>query len=398
MENNEDSKSQNIFSDNKEILNKIENSPIDEDQSNISLSKFSYDETNYKKRLNYSIPSDNAARSKEWNSYSESSFEAKESSISEDKLQNLKTQISNLQINKKNLIKQLKDKDKEILDLKSLYLSLQKKMNALGETVRKRDKEISKVFYENEINLNALEESKALIKSLKIKETKLTNKNTELKELYEFSEERKKHAEKELGKALQILNRLKRSLKLKDDEIESFQNCKISIDNDIGIFSKSLKHSHTNSARDIRIRDRKYSESPPKYDFDFNKKADNYSYKIMCHEAMKILGAFSNKDFYDKILHLKKSYIKNMNNRKLIEKISNMIIQCSPEGTFDKEPSVNYIWKWITGFLEEYMKIKKSITGEAFMELCLIMNTDDVEVMLKRVKKVLKTKSSRTKF
>lgn len=264
--------------------------------------------------------------------------------------------------------------------------------------VQKRDKEISKVFYEKEINLKAFEENKALVRSLKKKEIKLKNENRELKELYEFAEVEKNHSEKELAKALHVINRLKRSLKIKDDEIDSYHNSKISIDNDIGIFSKSLKHAYSSSARDIRVRERKYSGSPGKYDFDFNKRSDDYSYKIMCHEAMKIVGASSNKDFYDKILLLKKSYIKHMNNRKLIEKISNMIIQCSPKGTFDKEPSCNYIWKWLTGFLEEYMRLKKSVTGEAFMELCQIMNTDDAEVLLKRVKKVLRSKSPMTKF
>lgn len=42
-----------------------------------------------------------------------------------------------------------------------------------------------------------------------------------------------------------------------------------------------------------------------------------------------------------------------------IDKITSLVIECSPPGTFDKTPTLKRIWRWIRRLIEEYLYIKK---------------------------------------
>lgn len=46
-------------------------------------------------------------------------------------------------------------------------------------------------------------------------------------------------------------------------------------------------------------------------------------------------------------------------NKKLVERIRTLIIDCSPPGTFEKNPSLKKVWKWIRRLIEEYLQMKK---------------------------------------
>jgi hypothetical protein len=67
-----------------------------------------------------------------------------------------------------------------------------------------------------------------------------------------------------------------------------------------------------------------------------------------------------------------------------------MVVQCSPSGSFDKEPSIHQIWRWVTSLVEEYMKIKK-ITGLAVIEKLMdLTGTSDVDSLFEKIKNNLK--------
>ncbi|CAG9311571.1 unnamed protein product [Blepharisma stoltei] len=83
-----------------------------------------------------------------------------------------------------------------------------------------------------------------------------------------------------------------------------------------------------------------------------NKNQDN-------DDLIRILGAVDFKDAKDKIAKFVKLDEKYSSLKKTFKKIANLIVQCSPEGSFYSIPSPHQVWKWITRLLEEYMSLKK---------------------------------------
>jgi hypothetical protein len=102
-------------------------------------------------------------------------------------------------------------------------------------------------------------------------------------------------------------------------------------------------------------------------------------------EAKRILNASSSNDLKEKIMKLKEVQNKYKKTQKFISKLSNMLVQISPLGSFEKEPSTRQIWKWLTRLLEEYMKIKQSVSGESFLKLANLLGTANVEEMVDKV-------------
>jgi predicted MPP superfamily phosphohydrolase len=47
--------------------------------------------------------------------------------------------------------------------------------------------------------------------------------------------------------------------------------------------------------------------------------------------------------------------------RKLYQKLADLLVQCSPKGKFNGLPSCQQVWKWVTRILEDYMSIKKEL-------------------------------------
>lgn len=304
-----------------------------------------------------------------------------------------------MQLNEESLEKKLKDKDKEITELKNLNYGLQNKVTSLNEIIYKKDKEISSIVYEKDMGMKAFEESQMLVKELRGKENELIKENKELREINEFAEEERKHFEKELEEAAGIIERMKRTLALKEETILSLHKSR-SMDKDFRYASDGLKSEDYDRKKEkqIKIFERRFTNSPEKNEHGLTERSEDVSYKIMCHEAMKIVGITSTKDFYSKLVHLRQHHSRYKKSRRLIDKITDMIVQCSPSGSFSKEPNTHQIWKWITGLLEEYMKIKKSLSGEAFLKLCHILDTDDVEVMINRVTHLVRARSPKKIF
>ncbi|CAG9315147.1 unnamed protein product [Blepharisma stoltei] len=105
------------------------------------------------------------------------------------------------------------------------------------------------------------------------------------------------------------------------------------------------------------------------------------SYKELCKDMMKILSVSHRKDLFSKVLHLQQFHEKFKKEKKLINNIANLIIDCSPPNSFEKSPNVHQIWKWFTKILEEYMKLKQSPYQDIINELCNIVKTDPINLI-----------------
>ena len=108
-------------------------------------------------------------------------------------------------------------------------------------------------------------------------------------------------------------------------------------------------------------------------------------YKQLLVEVKHLLCAKSSFEIREKIMKLKESTVRLRKTQKFISKLSNMLLQISPIGSFEREPSTRQIWKWLTRLLEEYMKIKQSVSGESFNKLAALLGTFHLEEMVDKV-------------
>ena len=69
---------------------------------------------------------------------------------------------------------------------------------------------------------------------MRIREDEITKENNELKELYEFSDEEKKHLEGELKEAENLIKRLQKTLKLKEDAIMNLHQSRNDLEKELG--------------------------------------------------------------------------------------------------------------------------------------------------------------------
>jgi hypothetical protein len=194
----------------------------------------------------------------------------------------------------------------------------------------------------------------------------LIKENKELKELNEISEIEKNQLQQELRESLFVIEKLRKALKNKEDLMNELSSRKIETFSS-EYFCKSG------------------FDSPQKFGM-----TDRRGYKETCLEGMKIVGVSSVDDFHSKLIHLRQCHSKYKKTKKLVDRISDMIIQCSPSGSFKKEPSSHQIWKWITSLVEEYMKIKKSLQG--IQKLLSMTGSSDIDQLIMKVASSLNIK------
>jgi hypothetical protein len=75
-------------------------------------------------------------------------------------------------------------------------------------------------------------------------------------------------------------------------------------------------------------------------------------------DLLNILGIEKQNKIIGSVLNLRDNYKKY---EKFFKQLSSVVLECSPSGSFSKNPNMKQVWKWLTRLLEEYMKIKKSI-------------------------------------
>ena len=291
-----------------------------------------------------------------------------------------------------------KEVDSEIEVLKAVNEELKVQVNELLDVLQQTEKEMNKLLFEKEIYFKKEEELKHIIEDIKRKEENFKKEIKDLKAVNDIIESDKTQLGKALADAKHYIEKLQQILKIKEDAIMNLHKSYNTLEKELDTVSSPKFKIETKKIdfNRLKIPERiGISSSPDPFEYNFTERDEDYSYKAMYQEAMKIIGVTGNKDFHSKLLHLRQYHSKYKRSKKIIDRISNMIVQCSPEGLFKNEPTIRQIWKWITRLLEEYMKIKQSVTGECYSKLCELLETDSPEDMLKKVEELQKFKQLR---
>lgn len=283
---------------------------------------------------------------------------------------------------------QIKLLNNENIQLKAKNQDLEKQIDSINDKLQKKEKEINKCIFDKDIHLKAEEDIRKLLEESRKRYESIIKENNDMKHALENSKIEKKESLKELRESENLIEKMQKTLKFKEDLIKDLNQTIVNLEKDLISSTKPNIKSQTNKFNIKRLdipEKRGISDSPEHKHFHFSDRSEENIIKNIWSEALKSLNVSSAKEFFEKIVYLKQSQLKYKKFKKLIDKISDMIVQCSPTGSFSREPSNHQIWKWLTRLLEEYMKLKQSVSGESFNKLCQALNTDSIEEMLEKV-------------
>ena len=283
------------------------------------------------------------------------------------------------------------EKDVEIKTLKDINEELRFKLNDLHSEIEKKEIELNKVVFEKDIHIKAEEELKKALNETRKSETELKKEIKSLRVNNEKLENEKKDLMKSLNEQKNSFEKIQKELNLKNEELVNLRTSKefeFESPKSPGINFDPRKFDFQR----LRIPDKL---SPSSHDnLEHLTERNGNSYRTMCAEAMKIVGVHDVKDFYPRLLHLRQYHSKYKKAKQVVERISDMMVQCSPEGTFKEAPSTRQIWRWITRLLEEYMRLKQSLAGDLLYKLCDLLEVQNLEDIFDRVLKLTKSKTS----
>ena len=281
-------------------------------------------------------------------------------------------------------IESLKDDKKllnsEIIQLKSKITDLEHQLDVFQEKLQKKDKDISKLAFDKELSKKTEDEFKKIIEDLKRKIDSLHKENLEHRQNFENFRLEKRDLLKNIKESELNILQFEESLKSKDEIIK---NLEIALDESSKLELKSLS-SQSAKIKSLDLEKKAISDSPERKNLQLSDRSDEF-YKSFYLETKKILAADSYTSAKEKLLKLRDIYGKYKKTENFIKKLANMVLQCSPSGSFESEPSPHQIWKWLTRLLEEYMKLKQSLTGESFIRLCTLLGAESIEEIMDKV-------------
>ena len=279
--------------------------------------------------------------------------------------------------------------------LRAKIQDLEKQFDIQLEKLQKKEKELNCLIYEKEIFIKYEEETSRLIEDFKKKCESLHKENLDVKQSMENARLEKRDLMKYIKESELKIESFQRNIRVKDEVIvnleqtvEDLERTRLSIRPE---YSSQNFKAQTNKLKISKLElpeKRVVSESPERKSFQISDRVEPY--KILYLEVKKMLNASSSADLREKIIRLKEVFIKFKKTQKFISKLSNMIVQISPSGSFGSEPSTRQIWKWLTRLLEEYMKLKQSVSGESYNKLCSLLSTCSVDEMVEKVLGLLK--------
>ncbi|CAG9326629.1 unnamed protein product [Blepharisma stoltei] len=323
------------------------------------------------------------------------------------------------------LDKQLKEKDQKIQDLLFLQSDLKDSIERNTEDL-KRFQEENHSYRQQLENLN--NENNGLRRILDEKDIEIARNKNEIenmkreKEMTSRELERTKRQAEKVDGLLDEITRLKDLnvlLKSKDETKKESDNGKLinSYQQQLNVRDSQINELEKERLMLLKEIDRikaEKSQSPSKLSRDFNyleatqtrestltqpMTDRTQSVSSLCRDMMKIVGVSHRKDLYSKVVHLYQFHEKFKKDKKLLNNMTKLIIDCSPPNTFDKSPNVHQIWKWLTCILEEYMKIRQSPNQKVINELCEIFSAE-TQNLVEKVKDVIaenyKLKKSRS--
>lgn len=242
--------------------------------------------------------------------------------------------------------------------------------------IEERDKKILMMENEKQEIWKEVEKFKESLKDLKEKEKIWMEEKNSIVAQFNSIQFEKNLLEKDLNSSLKNVERLKRSLRVKNDTIYSTNLSKSIIDApDAGLSSRTL------------VEENKLESSYKRLGATLDAEK---SYKVICLEAMKIIGVSDTKNFYSKLYNINSSYKGHKKSKKLIQRLSDLVIQCSPSNTFIRTPTYQQIWRWITSLVEEYMSLKNLSITSNIEELLTITNSKNPAVLLEKISKIFK--------
>ena len=246
---------------------------------------------------------------------------------------------------------QAKSLNTENIQLRAKNQDIEKQMDSLCDKLQKKEKELNKVIFEKDMQAKTEEELKLLLEDNRKRWEIMLRENNELKNIVEVFKQEKREIMKEL-KEYELKNEiLQKNLKVKEGIIKdlqlAFSNLEKQTEKKEGLTKSNQNIKAQTNKVHIKHLDipekRGISDSPERKNFQSSDRADETLYKTILIESMKLLGIQSPKEFYERITHYKQSYSKYKKIKKFIDKISDMIVQCSPSGSFNREPSTHQI-------------------------------------------------------
>lgn len=279
----------------------------------------------------------------------------------------------------------------EIGALRTVNAELQTQIDLLHSTLHKKEKEINRLVFANELQKKTEEELKKALHEFKIQEEIAKKEMHQLRRFSEITESDKSQIAVALSDAKKLIDRLQKALKSKDSFSPGFQkgHQKREFELDAVPSPKFQIEPGKIDFNRLKIPERLgTSSSPERFEHHFTDRGEELQYRHICEDAMKIVGCTSPKDFHSKLIHLRHHHSKYKKVKSLIDRISEMIVQCSPEGMFRTVPTVRQIWRWITKLLEEYMNVKQSVTGQALLQLYQMMGTDSLQEVVRKVEEL----------
>ncbi|OMJ76642.1 hypothetical protein SteCoe_23944 [Stentor coeruleus] len=381
---------------------KFESPLIEDDQSDLSKSGYASEKSLYEAYSSYSPRSRPVYGSSEWVSYEQESITPVANDLNINQIylskmtqiqESLYAEIETLKNDKKTL-------SNENIQLRAKIQDLEKQIDSQIDKLQKKDKELNKLIFDKDLFLKAEDDLKRMAEDIRKKYEFASKENSEIKQAIELL----KHEKREILKnAREVENKnesMQKTLKSKEEDIKSLQQTLNELESSTSKFkgTSSQKLGTKTSKLHVKKLDipeiRGISESPErKKPLQLSDRTDEILYKNLYLEAKMLLSAENSTDFYEKIVKVKDIYAKYNKLKKFIDKLSDMIVQCSPSGSFNREPSTHQIWKWLTRLLEEYMKLKQSTSGESYAKLCQILNTESVEEMIEKVAHLQNTRS-----
>lgn len=216
---------------------------------------------------------------------------------------------------------ELKASQKEVLRLKRENEELKAKEARLERDILGLEKTISDLKYTRE-DTKPSDDITEMTTRISELEAKLLKSSSENDNLYLELSSRPTH----------------KQLKEKDRLIEDLRSELLTT-----LKSRRLKDTHSVSPRH-------HSSHRPRSDTDSD--AD-----LLVAEVMAALHVASRQEVVGKINHLRKA---KSTSRKLLTRLSALVIECSPKGAYCGAPSSKDIWKWTRRLAEEYMSLRQS--------------------------------------
>ena len=216
---------------------------------------------------------------------------------------------------------ELKNSQKEVLRLKRENEELKAKEARLERDILAFEKQTSELKYTRD-------------------DTKLADNLTEMTtQISELQEKLLKATSENDNLYLELSSRpTHKQLKEKDRILEDLRSELLST-----MKSRRLKDTHSVSPRT-------HSAHRPRSD-------TNSDAEILAAEVMAALHVSSRQEVIGKINHLRKA---KSSSRKLLTRLSALVIECSPKDAYSGSPSSKDIWKWTRRLAEEYMSLRQS--------------------------------------